>query len=721
MAFKIAELFAELKVKDKGFSSAFKKAKGSLTSFAKKSLPILKKNLLSLTKTFAIVGAAGAGAFLLIANKVGKFSTTLQQTLNLLSEADQAKFGETLRAGVRRLAVETGRDLNDVSKALFDLISAGTGAGDALKQLRIGLKLSVGSAVSAGTAIDALTTVQNSFKLSSDDLASTSDFLFTINKAGKTTIEQLAASIGNVASDAAGAGVSIEDFGAAISTLTFAGIKTEITMTKLKSLFNELGKKGFVKNANDALKKYGITFTATELKTSGLIGTLEKLGKLTRLQRQDLTGNSEALSAINTLLASQSKLQADVNAQLNRAGATQKAFEASSKTLGEQLNRMKARFNDVFIEVGTKLIPIFQKIIPLVESAFKTFAKFTTELIEGKGIIGGTVDVLVSTVQVFKSLVEVITGTTKAIGDFGFSYSENIKKVLEANAFLERNFNRLGKEIDDVKEKFRKSQLVETEEVVSLVSKLKGKDPVIAQRELNKITKERLAILQQQKKVIEETTAFGSGVAIKEDRLSFVTKQIEQIRKVGREKIAELEGAVARKSLEIISSTFKNVFDRAKENFNSNADKFKKVFQDAKDGFSKVMKPIKDTFKTISSFTLARAESERQKRLEALTPENAGKIFEKGLLGVKSEFSPQELLGKISSTIDRLSPKAAFVGLEAFQKNLQLAFLDDKKEKPLKDNTKNIKENTNALKKLNDALDREFQAALDRLMLPLGT
>ncbi|MBK8191610.1 MAG: phage tail tape measure protein [Vampirovibrionales bacterium] len=63
---------------------------------------------------------------------------------------------------------------------------------------------------------------------------------FTTVRLGKTTIPELSASIGGVTGVAANGGVAVEQLGAAIATLTSAGINTAEGFTALKATISAI-------------------------------------------------------------------------------------------------------------------------------------------------------------------------------------------------------------------------------------------------------------------------------------------------------------------------------------------------------------------------------------------------------------------------------------------------------------------------------------------------
>ncbi|GAH11466.1 unnamed protein product, partial [marine sediment metagenome] len=79
-----------------------------------------------------------------------------------------------------------------------------------------------------------------------------SDKLFAIVREGKTNFAELAPSIGKVAATASMAGLSFDDLGACIATMTRAGIRTEETMTAINGVLI-----AFLKPTDEAIAAAG--------------------------------------------------------------------------------------------------------------------------------------------------------------------------------------------------------------------------------------------------------------------------------------------------------------------------------------------------------------------------------------------------------------------------------------------------------------------------------
>ena len=121
------------------------------------------------------------------------------------------------------------------------------------------------------------------------DAADASDFLFRVQQAGRTTVAQVASTLGNVASIAKLAGIELNDLGSMFSLITRTGISTEETVTALRGLIQ-----GFTKSTADAkkaAKEYGVTLSVTSLQGENLIPTLEKLVSLNAEQLSQVVPN----------------------------------------------------------------------------------------------------------------------------------------------------------------------------------------------------------------------------------------------------------------------------------------------------------------------------------------------------------------------------------------------------------------------------------------------
>ena len=241
----------------------------------------------------------------------------------------------------------------DLLSASYDVASAGFGEvaelSDVLKASQLG---ATGGFSELATVADATTSVLNAYGLESDQAAKLVDGFIQTQNDGKIVVDQYAQQIGRLAPIAAGAGVSIDELNAAISTVTATGVPVESTFAGLRQVIAAIQKP--TSEAAKAAEKLGIDFSATALSTKGLGGVLEELvakGGASEETLAQFFGSVEARTAILPLLNDQLvSFNKNLENQANAQGtAAQAAFEAQN-TIQGQLTRLGSAFTNLTTE-----------------------------------------------------------------------------------------------------------------------------------------------------------------------------------------------------------------------------------------------------------------------------------------------------------------------------------------------------------------------------------
>ena len=241
----------------------------------------------------------------------------------------------------------------DLLSASYDVASAGfsevSELTDVLKASQLG---ATGGFSDLATVADATTSVLNSYGLESDKAAKLIDGFIQTQNDGKIVVDQYAKQIGRIAPIASGAGVSIEELNAAISSVTAAGVPVESTFAGLRQVIASIQKP--TKEASDVAEKLGIDFSAAALNSKGLSGVLEEIvanGGASAENLSKLFGSVEALTAIQPLLndglvSFNKNLENQAKAQDVAAKA---AFQAQN-TIQGQLTRLSSAFTNLTTE-----------------------------------------------------------------------------------------------------------------------------------------------------------------------------------------------------------------------------------------------------------------------------------------------------------------------------------------------------------------------------------
>src|SRR6056297_505838 len=329
----------------------------------------------SLTSVLAAVELAKrafsvlAAAFSSTVGKAVELESALAEVSTLYdSTADSQK---KLTEEVLELQRTFGAGSVETSKAYYQALSSGAvTAADAQDLLIAANKLSVGGVTEVSTAVDGLTNIMNAYDLSAEEATTISDSLFIAMKNGKTTVEELSNSIGQVAPSAAQLGVSFNEVLASTSAITTTGIKTSVAMTQLKAVFANLSKPTEALSA--ALKRAGITSVEASLAADGLVGTLEKIqgttgGAVTELQA--LFGSVEAGQAVVTLTSDVvgnkfNQTLSDMDAAASSAGTvTEEAFEKIANSSAQKLKVAQGNISALATELGATLSPAFNGLL----------------------------------------------------------------------------------------------------------------------------------------------------------------------------------------------------------------------------------------------------------------------------------------------------------------------------------------------------------------------
>lgn len=328
--------------------------------------------------------AAAAGAFSLAAAGIGveatrrfaRFESAFAQVRTLIDESQVDV--EALRGGVRGLAVTFGEDLLEATRAAYDAISAGVAPAQTVLFLETAFKAAAAGASDVNAATDLLTSTLNAYGVGADQVNRVSDVFFATVKDGKTTIDELAASVGRVVPVAAASGVSLEEVGAALATVTATGLSTQQTATQLAGLIQQIVRPS--KEAGEALASIGVT--ADVLRRQGLEEVIRRVNAALAAGQGEITDfftAQEGLIAATTLASTNfGRFEQSLANTRNSLGATDEAAQKTIGALSRTFGQFTSAVNDAFVELGQAISPLAQEILPaLTEFVVKLQGEFT--------------------------------------------------------------------------------------------------------------------------------------------------------------------------------------------------------------------------------------------------------------------------------------------------------------------------------------------------------
>lgn len=355
------------------FESAVEKIRRS-ASGADKDVNRLDRSTGSLGTTMGSLGRTLAGfvGFYALSRAIKssiseyvKFESQLAEIASMLDEQTMHYMPEYAQS-LSDLAVKYGESTESLARGLYDIVSAGIAASDALQVLEASTKAAKAGLSTTGIAADAITTIINSYQLSASEATRVSDLFFATIKRGKTTFGQLAPTIGQIAALAASAGLSLEEMSAALATMTRAGLQTEIAISALKAIvstFLDPQKEGA-----EMARKWGLELNTNTLRTIGLTGALSILKGMSQESLAVVFGNIRALTGITAILQQSTGYLSDLTFAMGSNTQTQQAFEKVTDTTAHKLAQLKEAFKLMQREAIEGTIPLVDSLAEYITS-----------------------------------------------------------------------------------------------------------------------------------------------------------------------------------------------------------------------------------------------------------------------------------------------------------------------------------------------------------------
>ena len=321
-----------------------------------------------------------AGAFFEASNAAAAFETA---TMKVSTIADtNAVSLDTLANGVMDMSLDTGQAVGDLSEALYSALSASVDTANSVQFTATATKLATGGFTSSATSVDVLTTALNAYGLEADKAGSISDMLITTQNLGKTTVDELAASVGKVIPLASAYGVEMDNLSAAYAELTKGGIATAEAGTYLKGMLRELGDSGSTVSKT-LIEETGYSFAQLMQQGYSLGDVLDVLGETVGGDAgafNELWSSAEAgLGALSLYNAGATQFNTTLDAMQNSLGATEAAYATMTNTTTHSKEEMQNAAANLQIVIGQNLNPAIERLYGIGTSALTVATRFAQD------------------------------------------------------------------------------------------------------------------------------------------------------------------------------------------------------------------------------------------------------------------------------------------------------------------------------------------------------
>ena len=367
------------------------------------------------------VSVAAQGVIKSTADAAMSFETAMAQVKTIAGNSAVSYKGNMtdMSKAIMQLSTDTGIAAEDIAGATYNAISAGVDVSKSVEFVATANALAVGGFTDMTTSVDVLTTTMNAYGEKAGTAESISDKLITTQNLGKTTVNELASSMGRVIPTASAYGVSVDNLCASYVALTKGGIATAEATTYMKSMFNELADSG--STVGEILQeKTGMSFGQLMESGMSLADVIDILGQSVNGDAEafaQLWGSSEAGTGALAILNGGT---ADFNNTLvemsNSTGAASSAMDKMNDTSAHKMQVAMNNMKNAAIELGGAFAPVMSGIAKVVGTVATAFSNLPAPVKTVIAVILGVVAVAAPLLITIGSVITAVTAITGVIG-----------------------------------------------------------------------------------------------------------------------------------------------------------------------------------------------------------------------------------------------------------------------------------------------------------------
>lgn len=248
---------------------------------------------------------------------------------------------------VVKLSNSTGKGPQNLADGLYDIVSSGFQANDALKILEVSAKAASAGMTDTATSSKGVVAILNAYHLQASEARRVSDLLFQEVNLGVNTFEELSQNLGDTVPQAAALKIPFEQVAAALAQITKNGTPMAEASTQVSRVLTALIKPS--KELQSEFRRMGYESGQAAVEALGFAGVLDRLSRDAGGNQQtiaawlgEVRGIRGVLNLTGDNLAGYNDMLAQMGQATDGAGATARAFAEQQKSLGFQLDRTRA-------------------------------------------------------------------------------------------------------------------------------------------------------------------------------------------------------------------------------------------------------------------------------------------------------------------------------------------------------------------------------------------
>jgi len=356
-----------------------------------KDFQVLAQKIATVGRQMAIGSMIAAAPLIASMRIYAAYSKQLAFISTMLDNA--ADHMDAFSIGIRRMSVQFGESTDNLSRGLYDILSAGFAPAKAMEMLGVTTKAAVAGMTDAKNSTQAIIAVLNSYSLGAEYANEVSDSLFMTVRKGVLTFGELAGHIGMVSSTAAAAGVKMDEMGAVLATITRGGIETSHAVVALNNILKAfLSPTGASADFAEQLESMGLGPITTEgIKTKGFLNIMKEIAALPPDAIARLFPSIRGMRGIMALKANLKEIDEIYSAWLDKAGATDEAFAKVAASIGFLIDQLKQAGVLILSYIGEALAKDLAGVSVYVLNVAKGFGRWVSESTTLISVVGRTI------------------------------------------------------------------------------------------------------------------------------------------------------------------------------------------------------------------------------------------------------------------------------------------------------------------------------------------
>ena len=407
----------------RGIDEVLSKAQGFASSLGK-TMQDAGDKISSVGKSIAPVSVAVGGVLTASTKSASDFTDGMAK-MSTLFDTTKVNVGQLSKEFIG-LSNETGKSATELAEAGYQALSASVPVEKLGGFIETSANLAKVGFTDTATAVDVMTTAINAYSMETEDADKIANNLVRTQNLGKTTVNELASSMGKIIPTASSMNVDLDNLCTTYVSLTKQGIATAEATTYANSMMNEMGDSGTTVGGilRDLTGKSFQELMADGYSLGDVLEILQNCANDTGTNFNELWGSSEAgkaaIAILNGGVDEFNSTLAEMGSIADIVGEGLEKLDTPSAKINKALNQVK----NSGIELGSAFLTALVPTITIVADVIEKVTTWFSGLDDGTKTVIATVmafiaalsPVLIIGGKVISGIGSIITVVPKIVG-----------------------------------------------------------------------------------------------------------------------------------------------------------------------------------------------------------------------------------------------------------------------------------------------------------------